>query len=66
VTTTPQPSHLVEVLRLIDTGRLPVPDRLSEVATYAIAEGCVELESMSLSERGQRVLAILGGGREGR
>lgn len=60
---TPPPAQLAKTLRLIDAGQLPVPDRLSDAATYAITNGCVDLETMSVTEMGRRVLAILGGAR---
>jgi hypothetical protein len=57
----PPPGQVVEVLRLIDAGELPVPDRLSGAATYVIVNGCVDLDAMSLTEQGRRMLTILGG-----
>lgn len=60
---TPPADQLRETLRLIDSGELPVPDRLALVATYAIANGCVDLETLSLTEQGRRVWTILGGAR---
>lgn len=58
---TPSPKDLAEVLRLISLGEIPVPDHLSDAATYAIVAKLVDLDSITLTDKGNRVLRILGG-----
>lgn len=56
------PNQLAEALRLIDAGSLPLPDRLSNAGTFLVIEGCVDLDSKSLTDQGRRLLTMLGGG----
>lgn len=58
---TPPSDQLRGALRRIDAGQVPVPDDLSAAATYAVVSGLVDLDTMSLTDQGRRVLAILGG-----
>jgi hypothetical protein len=43
-----------------DDGALPVPGWLADAATYALANGLVDLETHTLTSEGRRVLVILG------
>jgi len=57
----PSTNDLAATLRLVADGHLPVPHRLASAATYAVVNGLIDLEIQSLSDKGQRMLTILGG-----
>jgi hypothetical protein len=46
--------QLAEVLRLIDAGKLPAPGRLADVAQKAAMYGCVDLDTLTLTDWGRR------------
>lgn len=56
--------QFAEALRLIGAGGLPVPGRLADAAQKAVLDGCVDLDTWTLTDQGRRVLAILGGAKE--
>jgi hypothetical protein len=56
--------QFAEVLRLTGAGKLPVPNRLADAAQKAALEGCIDLDTLTLTDQGRRVLAILGGAEE--
>ena len=59
---TPPADQLREALRLIDAGRMPLPERLADAASYAVLNGCIDLDTKTLTDKGRRVLDIMSGG----